>query len=135
MSVALNKINIAVDGLFERWLSRVFRGQYPLQPIYVERAVEKAITHNTKVFKSGVLPPSHLEINLNPDDYQDFIKIMNLFKKQIENSANNFIANEFTGQTIGSAKLAIIFKEDPDISKGCVAVRADHCESAYEEMK
>lgn len=135
MSVTLNKLNGAVDGLFERLLRRIYRGRYPLQPIYVERAVETAITNNTKVFKNGVLPPSNIEIMMNTEDYEDFKKIRDIYKKHVEETAMSFIESEFKGQTMGSTNLTIIFKEDPAIAKGSVTIRADHFEASYEGLK
>ena len=135
MSVASTKINIAIDGFCEGILRKVFHGRYPLQPIYVERAVETAISSNTKVFKNGVLPPSNIEILMNNEDYQDFRKIENIYKKQVEDTARNFIKSEFKGQAIGEVQLTVIFSSDADISKGDVIVRATHHEASYGELK
>jgi len=135
MSVTSNKLNIMVDGLFERMLKRLLPGRHPLQPIFVERAIEKAIAENTKVFKSGVLPPSRLEVMMNEEDYADYRKIEGLYKRQLEETAQSFIENEFKEQGMGSAKPAISVKADPEISKGTVLVRADHFEEAYEGLK
>jgi len=137
MSVALNKLNIAIDGLFEGLLRKVFRGKSPLQPIYVQNAVEKAITESTKVFKGGILPPSNIEILMHTEDYHDFLTIQTIYKKHVDETAKNFIESEFSGQTINPAAVTIIFKEDEEqsVKKGCVEVRAYHCETAYEELK
>lgn len=135
MSMASNKLHIAFDGFVEGMLKKIFRGQSPLHPIYVERAVENAIIANTLVFKKGLLPPSNVEILMNEEDYQDFMKIKFIYKNHIEETAKSFIESEFKGKTIGTANLFIVFKEDQSISKGYVEVRAYHCEEAYEEVK
>lgn len=135
MSVTSNKLNIMVDGLFERMLKKLLPGWHPLQPIFVERAIEKAITDNTKVFKGGVLPPSRLEVLMNEEDYADFRKIEGIYKKQLEETAQSFIENEFKEHAMGTAKPAISVKADPEVSKGAVTVKADHFEESYEGLR
>jgi len=135
MSVTSNKLNNAVDGLFERMLRKFFPGRYPLQPIFVERAIEKAIIDNTRVFKSGVLPPSRLEVLMNEEDYADFRKIEGFYKRQLEDTAQSFIENEFKEHAMGTAKPLISVKPDSDISKGTVEVRGEHDEASYEGIK
>src|SRR5208282_2391330 len=131
MSVTSSKLNVMVDGLFERVLRRIFPRRYPLQPIFVERAIEKAITDSTKVFKGGVLPPSRLEVLMNEEDYADFRKIEGLYKRQLEETAQSFIENEFKEHAMGTAKPAISVNYAPEISKGTVTVKADHFEESY----
>ena len=135
MSVTSNKLNIMVDGLFEQMMRKLLPGRYPLQPIFVERAIEKAVVENSKVFKGGVLPPNRIEVLMSNEDYADYRKIEGLYKRQIEETAQSFIENEFKEQAMGSAKPAISVKADPEISKGTVTVRADHFEESYEGLK
>ncbi|MEW6418763.1 MAG: FhaA domain-containing protein [Nitrospirota bacterium] len=135
MSVSANKLHMMVDDLFEGLLKKVFRGPYPLQPIFVERAVEKAIVENTKVFKSGVLPPNRIEILMSREDYADFKKIEGVYRRQIEESAQSFIENEFREQTLGKTKPVITIKSDPDVPQGAVRVKADHHEESYGGLK
>jgi hypothetical protein len=130
-----SKLNIMVDGLFERMMKKLFPGHYPLQPILVERAIEKAIVENTKVFQSGLFPPNRLEIVMNEEDYADYKKIEGLYKKQLEETAQNFIENEFQEHSLGKAKPAISVKADSKISKGTITVRADHFEETFEGLK
>jgi hypothetical protein len=124
-----------VDGLFERLLNKILPGRHPLQPIFVERAIEKAIAENTKVFKGGVLPPSRLEVIMNEEDYADYRKIEGLYKRQLEATAQSFIENEFKELAMGMAKPSLSVKADHEISKGTVTVRADHFEESYEGLK
>ncbi len=124
-----------VDGLFERTLKRLLPGRYPLQPIFVEKAIEKAIIDNTKVFKGGVLPPSGLEVAMSEEDYAEFRKIEGLYKRQLEKTAQDFVDNEFREQAMSAPKIAITVKADPELLKGFVLVRADHYESSYEGLK
>ncbi len=65
MSVTSSKLFCFVDGSLERILKKVLPCRYPLQPIFVEKAIEKAITENTKVFKNGVLPPNRIIVFMN----------------------------------------------------------------------
>lgn len=131
MSVTSNKLNIMVDGLFEGMLRKILPCHYPLQPIFVERAIERAITDNTKVFKGGVLPPNRLEVLMSQEDYADFRKIEGLYKRQLEETAQSFIENEFKEHAMGKAKPVITVAADHKVSKGTVIVNADHSEEAY----
>jgi hypothetical protein len=135
MSVASNKLNNAIDGFLERMLRKLIPGRYPLQPIFVQRAIEKAITNNTKVFKNCVLPPNMLEIVMNVEDYMDSMKIEVLYKRELEEAARSFIRDEFEENAMGTAILIIKLKADPVIAKGTVTVRADHYETSYEGLK
>jgi len=96
----------------------------------VEKAIEKAIIDNTKVFKRGVLPPSRLEVLMNEDDYADFRKIEGLYKRQLEETAQSFIENEFKSQVIGTVKPTISVKAATEVLKGTVVVRAEHLEES-----
>ena len=135
MSVTSNKLNIMVDGLFEQMMRKLLPGRYPLQPIFVERAIEKAVVENSKVFKGGVLPPNRIEVLMSNEDYVEFRKIEELYKRQLEETAQSFIENEFKEQAMGKAKPVILVKADPEVSKGTVLVRADHFEESYEGLK
>lgn len=135
MSVTSNKLNIMVDGLFERMLRKLLPGRHPLQPIFVERAIEKAITDNTKVFKGGVLPPNRITVLMNREDYEEFKKIEGIYTRQLEQTAKTFIENEFKEHAMGTAKPAISVNADPEVSKGAVTVKADHFEESYEGLR
>lgn len=135
MSVSANKINLIVDGLFERILKRVLPGRYPLQPIFVEKAVEKAITENTKVFKNGVLPPNRITVLMNREDYEEFKKIEGIYTRQLEQTAKNFIENEFKEHAMAISKPVITIAASPDVTKGDVKVDAEHYEGSYEGLK
>lgn len=132
MSVSANKINLIVDGLFERILKRVLPGRYPLQPIFVEKAIEKALTDNTKVFKGGVLPPNRIEVIMSQDDYDDFRQIEALYTRQLEETARNHIENECGKHAISMANPVISIMASPEVSKGMVKIRAEHHAADYE---
>jgi len=135
MSVTANKLFNFVDCTMERLLKRVFTGQYPLQPIFVEKAIEKAITENTKVFKNGVLPPNRINIFMNKEDYESFRKIEVIYTKQLERSAIDFMENQFKEQTMGVSNLVLSFGTQHDLAKGDVEIRVEHDEAAYEMKK
>ena len=131
MSVTANKLFNFVDGAFERMLKLVFSRTYPLQPIFVERAIEKAIAANTKVFRDGVLPPNRIKVLLNSDDYADFKKIEGIYRSKLENTASEFIENEFKEQAIGTAKPVIFVEAAPDVVRGEVRVNVEYHEASY----
>jgi hypothetical protein len=135
MSVTANKMFIFVDSAFERILKRVLPGRYPLQPIFVEKAVEKAITENTKVFKNGVLPPNRITVLMNREDYEEFKKIEGIYTRQLEQTAKNFIENEFREHAMGISRPVITIAANPDVTKGDVEVEAEHYEGSYEGLK
>lgn len=135
MSVTANKLFNYVDGTVERLLKRVFTGQYPLQPIFVEKAIEKAIAENTKVFKNGVLPPNRINVLMNSDDYANFQKIERIYTEQLERSTTDFMDNHFKEQSMGVAKPVLTFGALPALAIGEVKIMAEHDEAAYEMKK
>lgn len=135
MSMASNKLFNFVDGFFEKILKNIFPNRYPLQPIFVEKAVEKAITENTKVFKNGVLPPNRITVLMNREDYEEFKKIEGIYTRQLEQTAKNFIENEFKEHDMGISKPVITIAANPDVTKGDVEVEAEHYEGSYEGLK
>ena len=70
---------------------------------------------------------------MSNEDYVEFRKIEELYKRQLEETAQSFIENEFKEQAMGKAKPVILVKADPEVSKGTVLVRADHFEESYED--
>lgn len=131
MYVTSNKMFNFIDGACEGILRKLFRGNYPLQPIFVQKAIDRAITENTKVFKDGVLPPNRVRVLLNRDDYEDFKKIEGIYTGKLEQSATTFIENEFKGQAMGVARPVIVVEAAPDVVKGDVKIMVEHYEASY----
>lgn len=134
-AVAINKLSALVDGAFEGLLKIAFRRRYPLQPIFVEKAMERAILENTKVFKNGVLPPNKIKVLLSQEDYADFKKIEGIFLRQIETTALNFIENGLKEQSLEISRPVISVVSDPDLARGEVKVLAEHQEGEGEDRK
>lgn len=135
MSVASGKVLNLVDGYFEWVLRLVFRGRYPLQPVFVEKTLERAITENTKVFKGGILPPNRLTVFMNDEDYGEFKKIEGIYMKQLTETAERFIENGLQEHSMVVCKPAIFVTVDPDVPKGTVMITAEHDEEGYTERK
>ncbi len=132
---ASNKLFAWVDGSVERLFKKIFPIRYPLQPIFVEKAIEKAITENTKVFKNGVLPPNRITVYMNSEDYAEFKKIEGIYSRQLEQTAKNFIENGFQEQAMGVSKFIVSIGANPDVLKGEVRVVAEHHEESYKVTK
>lgn len=135
MSVASSKVFNLVDGFFESVLRLVFRGCYPLQPVFVEKALERAIAENTKVFRKGILPPNRLTVLMNDEDYGEFRKIEGIYMKQITENAERFIENVFKEHSMAVCKPTIFVTMDPDVPRGTVTIIAEHDETGYSERK
>lgn len=125
MSVAINKLSAFLDGAFER-LMNLASHRYPLQPISVEKSIERAILENTKVFKSGVLPPNRITVLMSPEDFEDFKKIERIFQREIETTANSFIQTSFKEQSLEITEPVISVMSDSNRAKGEVKVLAEH---------
>jgi hemin uptake protein HemP len=135
MHVTANKLFNFVDGAVERLLQRLFPCGYPLQPIFVEKAIEKAIAENTKVFKNGVLPPNKIHVLMNSEDYEGLRKIEAIFTAQLERTASEFIENEFSAQAMATSKPALTIRSSAEQTKGEVEITVEHDETAYEMRK
>ena len=135
MSISVNKINIFIDGLFERLLRILLPKCYPLQPIFVEKAVENAITENTKVFKNGILPPNKITVFLNREDHVDLKKMDKIFRSQLEKTAASFMQKELNGHAIGITYPVISITVSPDMIKGDFRVEAEYYEHLNEANK
>lgn len=135
MSAALNKMAYLIDVFLETMLSLVIppgRNRL-LQPITVEKEIEKAIESNAKVFRAGLLIPSEVEIWMNDEDFACFRKIEKIYKAELEKTANSYIKSEFKNQVMGNVRIRLKFKTDPSLEKGMVRVTADFFEDAYED--
>lgn len=135
MSVASSKVLNLVDGCFESVLRLVFRSRYPLQPVFVEKALERVIAENTKVFKNGILPPNRITVVMNDEDYREFKKIEGIYMKQLTETAERFIENGLQEHSMVVCKPAIVVTMDPDVPRGTVTITAEHDETGYGERK
>ena len=108
-------------------LRRLFPESYPLQPIFVEKAIEKAIAENTKVFKKGVLPPNKITVFMNDEDYLHFRKFEKLYTEQLTETANHFVKSEFAEHSLRQIKMLIGIEIDSqNLVKGQIRVVAEH---------
>jgi hypothetical protein len=135
MSVTSNRLFNFIDGAFVLVLKIVFRRPCPLQPIFVERAIEKAIAENTMVFKDGVLPPNTIKVLMNDEDYGEYRNIEEIYTSRLLTTAHTFIENEFKGQAIRTSKLVITVEATNDLTRSNVKVVVEHHEAAYERVQ
>ena len=135
MSVASSKVLNLLDGYFESVLRLLFRGRYPLHPVFVEREIERAIAENTKVFKNGILPPNRLNVVMNDEDYAEFKKIEGIYMEQLEETAERFVENSLQEHSMVMCKPVISVTMDPDVRRGTVGITAEHDETGYSGRK
>ncbi|MDO8721487.1 MAG: DUF3662 domain-containing protein [Syntrophales bacterium] len=127
MSTTSSKFLNFVDGAMEGILRRLFPESYPLQPIFVEKAIEKAIAENTKVFKNGVLPPNKITVFMNDEDYLHFRKFEKIYTEQLTETANHFVKSEFAEHSLRQIKMLIGIEIDSqNLAKGQIRVVAEH---------
>jgi len=134
MFASANNIVMLVDNFIDRLLSRVFKKDYPFQPIILQEEIKKAIIASVKGFDDGgVLVPDHIHVGMNDLDYVETQKMGKIFHQKVTESATKFIQSEFPTAIANTSRLNISFSASEDIKKGGFVITAEYIDEKLPE--